>query len=303
MKYAHRLLLALTVAALILPFPPAWSWDFLGPILQLNGGGVVAPRSEHKTIRMDSEEVIIRLKSNSYVVDVVFNMFNTGETRTELTGFPKCVMSGDHFPSFLKFEGWVNGVSTEFKDEEDRVAEGDIPGAKTFRDSFLLRTWKHPKDYLKWLVSDITFPGHATTAIRIRYQADYCNESCEAAYLLGTGSLWKDNIGKAVFIIDSTEVGGPEKILTYFAQGSREELIAEKAIEAPKTILKNVARYEIRDFKPDPKAYVRIKLCDDFHRRYAKANYIKQKPACGPVPMAPPPMMPMKVVKWGSGGA
>jgi hypothetical protein len=31
---------------------------------------------------------------------------------------------------------------------------------------------------------------------------------------------------------------------------------------------------------------------------YVKANYVKQKPACGPVPMmAPPPMMPQKVAK------
>jgi hypothetical protein len=30
---------------------------------------------------------------------------------------------------------------------------------------------------------------------------------------------------------------------------------------------------------------------------YVKANYVKMKPACGPVPMAPPPPMPMKVTK------
>ncbi len=30
---------------------------------------------------------------------------------------------------------------------------------------------------------------------------------------------------------------------------------------------------------------------------YVKANYVKTKPACGPVPMAPPPPMPMKVTK------
>jgi hypothetical protein len=30
---------------------------------------------------------------------------------------------------------------------------------------------------------------------------------------------------------------------------------------------------------------------------YVKANYIKQKPFCGPVPMAPPPPMPARVVK------
>jgi hypothetical protein len=30
---------------------------------------------------------------------------------------------------------------------------------------------------------------------------------------------------------------------------------------------------------------------------YVKANYVKQKPYCGPVPMAPPPPMPCKVKK------
>lgn len=30
---------------------------------------------------------------------------------------------------------------------------------------------------------------------------------------------------------------------------------------------------------------------------YVKANYVKQKPACGPIPVAPPPPMPMKMGK------
>jgi hypothetical protein len=30
---------------------------------------------------------------------------------------------------------------------------------------------------------------------------------------------------------------------------------------------------------------------------YVKANYVKQKPVCGPIPMAPPPPMPSKVKK------
>ncbi len=53
-------------------------------------GGAVSAKLPHETIRMDSEEVTIRLgRGGSYTVQGVYYMVNTGEETTEWVGFPK----------------------------------------------------------------------------------------------------------------------------------------------------------------------------------------------------------------------
>ena len=64
-------LLALTAAALLLaPFPGGAD---IGPLQVFKGSGVVAPRSPHQSIRLDSQEVVIRVHRTIYLVDAVFN--------------------------------------------------------------------------------------------------------------------------------------------------------------------------------------------------------------------------------------
>jgi hypothetical protein len=180
----------------------------VGPLLMFRGGGVIAPLSPHPSIRLDSQEVIIRLKPGSYVVDVVFNLFNTGETATESVGFPKWVASQvDFFPTFMRFEGSVNGRQLQFNEERDRST-----GAGIKYNVPLTQKLTKMKEKRGWLVSQVTFAGHEGTTIHVTYEARYYSQGYhEASYTYGTGSLWKDNIGKAVFIVDSTEVGGQRK--------------------------------------------------------------------------------------------
>ena len=59
------------------------------PLVQQESGGVVSPVSEDASIRMDSEQVKIRLEEDSYSVDAEFIFYNTGETVTKLVGFPR----------------------------------------------------------------------------------------------------------------------------------------------------------------------------------------------------------------------
>jgi hypothetical protein len=243
----------------------------VGPLQMFKGGGVVAPQSEHHSIRLESQQVIIRLKERSYAVDVDFNLFNTGETITEWIGFPKWVASRTaSYPTFIRFEGSVNGKQIKFNEE------WDLSGGARLRWNMSNQEFGHlagrpMKEEWQWLVSQVTFPGHARTAIRVTYEAPYYGKGFyEGSYIYGTGSLWKDNIGKAVFIIDSTEVGGTEKISTYL-----------QGLDA-RPISKNVLRYEQIDFKPHFEAHLKIKLNEWLGLR--KADYVRMRKVVGPVP-------------------
>jgi hypothetical protein len=98
------------------------------------------------------------------------------------------------------------------------------------------------------MVSKITFPGHARTTIRVRYEAPYeryeaanCAHLRWAHYLYGSASLWKGDIGKASFIIDCTEVGGTKNI----------SVRGFKARPGPKLIADNLWTLAMTDFEPD----------------------------------------------------
>ncbi len=262
---------------------------------QLKGGGGIAPKAPHKAIRLDSEEVRIRLKESSYVVDAVFELFNTGDTTTEWIGFPKWGAPGRRpLPNYIKLEAWVNGASIEFDPEKESSEEAGFPKPNT--DVYPFRVTQKIKEDREWLVSEVTFPGHAKTTIRVTYETEYCGQrSCEVAYLYGTGSMWKDNIGKATFIIDSSALHRVSEVSTHFEQVSDSRSISKIAWSRPEPSVSNPQRYVATDFKPYPDAYLRIERCRNFAPIYLKANYLKQRPACGPVPMAPPPPpMPLK---------
>ena len=84
-----------------------------GPI----AGGTVATMSPNESIRMEAEEVTIRLGDRSYVVEGVYYMANSGETTTEWVGFPKNrheMHERSGYQHFIQFEVWVNGENVPF---------------------------------------------------------------------------------------------------------------------------------------------------------------------------------------------
>ena len=89
-------------------------------------GGGVSPKSEHETVRMESEQVMIRLGRFTYTVDATFHLFNTGETVTEWVGFPKRRiklivdgLDGLAQPDFVRFDTWVDGQHVEVTELRD----------------------------------------------------------------------------------------------------------------------------------------------------------------------------------------
>ncbi len=265
-------LFTMTAAGLWLALLPAGA--DVGPLQMFKGGGVVAPKSPHRAIRLDSQEVVIRLRESSYVVNAVFNLSNTGNTTREWIGFPKWVASRvESYPTFMRFEGSANGQELEFDEA------WDLTGGQKLRRSmsgleFMSLARRPMKEQRQWLVSHVTFPGHRMNTIRIRYEAPYSGKHFrEAAYIYGTGSSWKDNIGRAVFVIDSSEVGGIEKISVRFVTGSGRRIDRKTVRTLGRPMLKNVMRYELSDFDPPQSARLAIKLNTGFSP--VKNNYVR----------------------------
>ncbi|MBI5570214.1 MAG: hypothetical protein HY914_09745 [Desulfomonile tiedjei] len=283
MRTAFVVLIYLTIAAV---WCPSQGVGNMLPLIQLARGGTVSPKSPHHTIRMASEQVIIRLKRNTYTVDAVFHFFNTGETTTEWVGFPRLetdtmtmTESMDRVGSeFVRYDAWVDGTKipveensdfdktvdgtkVEVKEQRERVVEpgpdGRVASAFDRRQPALgLRSRrppppKEPKG--RWRVHHITFPGHATTTVSTSYEAYYSDywDFLQAYYIVGTGGLWKDSIGKAVFVIDSSGLGETKKIRVNFPGGCGQRQLGDSLI-----IL------ERENLKPGPDDRVTIKVGD-----------------------------------------
>jgi hypothetical protein len=104
----------------------------------------------------------------------------------------------------------------------------------------------------RWLVKQVTFPGHATTTTRVFYEAVYhvLFEADCVHYIYGTGSYWKDNIGKASFTIAGTEKGGTKHL---FIKLPRQNV-------SPISTSENVVTYELRNLEPEPDDHLTVTI-------------------------------------------
>lgn len=236
----------------------------MGPLLMFEAGAA-APKAPHRSIRLDAQEVTIRLGKSTYFVEAAFHFFNTGETSTEWVGFPKRVaykgiVPGDSrikgFDDFKWFKVWVDGRRTPVTEEPDRSASARWESGGQRRD--------------RWMVLRAEFLGHKTTSVRCRYEAAYQiathgRGTKTASYLFGTGAHWKGAIGSATFVIDSTDVGGTDnaRVLLPTVAGSR-------------TVLPNVVRYELGGFEPSPRDQIEIvtpyRVIPDSHSAKGRGN-------------------------------
>ncbi|MBM3299487.1 MAG: ankyrin repeat domain-containing protein [Deltaproteobacteria bacterium] len=205
---------------------------------------------------MDEEEVIIRLKPLTYSVDAVFHLFNAGETTTQWIGFPKRAVGRKPGPQggvldFSRFEVWVNAEKIPFPEEHDLI--------KSEQES--LKGLPPPrKKHSSWLMGQAVFRGGESTRIRVSYEARYdsCGLTCrEAAYIYGTGAYWKGGIGKASFIVDSTEKGDVATIEAVFSSTETSRHLIRRRL-----VSQNVERYEIKDFEPNPDGGLSIKVSE-----------------------------------------
>ncbi|MFZ5867053.1 MAG: hypothetical protein ACOYXY_14305 [Thermodesulfobacteriota bacterium] len=260
MRFILASLLALIAAGPT--FTPLPAFADMAPVRVFAGGGAVAPDHPHQTIRLDSQEVKIRLKSRIYEVDVVFDLFNTGESVTEWIGFPKWMPYGSHWPRALRmveFKCSISGKQMEFNEEWDLFMPARLFRTMSPLEKMFAANRPFKRDW-KWLVSQVTFPAHAKTVICVTYKALYHGRDPTACYVYGTGSLWKGNIGKAVFIVDSTQLGGTARISTDFHDGIGLRQLSRSPKAPPGPVANGLLEYELTDFEPHPEARFDVRL-------------------------------------------
>ena len=232
MKYFVGLVCSWLIAGSLFSVNPAGG-DF-SPLV-LNGGSP-SPAGPHKTISMESEVVAIRLKPSSYTVDASFCFINTGATTTELIGFPKTGYGDYPGPDDISsFHAWADGRMLPLL-QPDAFAKqrGNSPAHPAYPFSF---------SDSKWIVTRATFSGQGKTTLRARYEASYrrAGGNSIARYTIGTGRFWKGKIGKAVFIIDCSRVGGAKQALAEIPTNPGARLLGD-----------NVVTYTMVNFEPAP---------------------------------------------------
>lgn len=209
-------------------------------------GGTPSLAATHAAIRMDSGQVVIRLSPRGYTVDAVFRLFNTGERTTEWVGFPKTQGRGSSVRNDHPwFHAWVDGIKTIFLDERDLEADAAKTAANKFRTPCPCGYWE-----TRWMLKQVTFPGHTTTTIRFKYYAFY-GRLHTVFYKIGSARTWKGSIGKASFIIDASRIGGIRHITTRFPTSLGPS-------PTPRLMSDYVVRYEISQFEPDPQMQLGI---------------------------------------------
>lgn len=123
------------------------AWIVLDPAEEMSTGRATS-------IRMDSQHIVIRENWGHNLIDATFRLFNTGKTTAQSVGVPRGWAVGRSWPGgydFMQgFKGWVNGLKVHFTDAKQE------------------KEYHHNRE--TWKVAEVTLPGNALTAIRIKFR-------------------------------------------------------------------------------------------------------------------------------------
>ncbi|MCQ2578381.1 MAG: YARHG domain-containing protein [Treponema sp.] len=147
------------------------------------GGQLVPTKEGQVDIEMKEEVINIVLEKNYYEVTVDFSFYNNGAKKTLEIGFPFFCEGLGGSGTISDFRCWTNDKETSF---------ADYP---------LEKKWNTNEytDLENAFVRTIEFPAKKVTKTKITYKSTYGREAPSysmAKYLYGTGSSWKNAIGK-----------------------------------------------------------------------------------------------------------
>jgi ankyrin repeat protein len=167
----------------------------------------------HKSIRLDSQEVKLKLKKTHYVVYATFHFFNTGKATREWIGFPKRLGASQLLSATTKKDlmqrvprlsparlppprdlqsrkpppgppgpppnRWLLLKAAPFTGQyNDNVSYEDFLRVAPVIEQFDMWVDSRKIDISEergWIVQHVTFSGHEPTTIRVRYQSSYRN--------------------------------------------------------------------------------------------------------------------------------
>lgn len=130
---------------------------------------------------MQEEVINIVLEQSYYEVTVDFFFYNHGDSINLEIGFP-------FFCTGLQVNGKISDFKCWTNDKET-----------TFADFPIEKEWAHNTELENAYVRTIKFPSKQITKTKITYKSTYGSEAPSysiAKYLYGTGSSWKNSIGK-----------------------------------------------------------------------------------------------------------
>lgn len=148
------------------------------------GGQLVPTQEKDIEVEMVEEVINIDLNFDYYEITVDFFFYNYGKTVDLEIGFPFfCVgnASGYEGGKISDFKCWTNGIETSFV---------DYP---------IEKNWQKDTQLENAYVRTIKFPSKEITKTKISYKSTYGAAAPSyriVQYLYGTGSCWKNAIGK-----------------------------------------------------------------------------------------------------------
>lgn len=162
-------------------------------------GQLVPTKEGEVDIEMTEEVISLVLEDKYYEVTVDFSFYNPGKKAVTLEiGFPFFCEGISGEGTISDFRCWTNDVETSYT---------DLPLVKEWSTS-------DPTELENAYVRTIKFPGKKTTKTKITYKATYGREAPSyriAKYLYGTGSSWKNAIGKmTIRITNNMKYSYPE---------------------------------------------------------------------------------------------
>jgi hypothetical protein len=142
-------------------------------------------------VEMQEEIINIVLEPQYYEITVDFFFYNYGNTVDLEIGFPFfCVGLGGN-GEITDFKCWTNDVETSYV---------DYP---------IVKKWANDTQLENAYVRNISFPSNKITKTRITYKSTYGREAPSYSivkYLYGTGSSWKNSIGKMTVRIQNNDI-------------------------------------------------------------------------------------------------
>lgn len=162
----------------------------------LSGGNLVPINEESVSIEMKEETITLDFHENYYEVTVDFTFYNSGDTETLSIGFPFFAPGNLGKGKIYDFKCWTNGEETSFEDKPI------IWNSKTDEQPELQNAYTRK----------IQFNKKQTTTTKVKYKSSYSIDSdiekdgmsyayWDGYYLFGTGSSWKNSIGKIRLVI------------------------------------------------------------------------------------------------------
>jgi hypothetical protein len=185
-------------------------------------GAPIMARS-HETITMESLRVIIHLNRQTYTLEAVFSIYNSGQTISETIMFPIAGPSLEEdwnisdCPTFIHYNLWINSQKAAICDITSYINSMSNVFKKLSRVIQSI-TFSGPEDYKydleKWKTVSCTFNGKSFTKIRLFCEAtlfENVKREKRAIFLLGTTASWKGPIKNVSIKAECSDIGGVDK--------------------------------------------------------------------------------------------